>query len=297
MILITGATGFLGRHLSMKLMQRGERIIGLGRKARNLEFTEANITVFSSYDVNLPELFKKYNFTKVIHCATDYGRGKHKQSDLEMANYILPKALYDISNEIGCELFINCESFLQKGNDRGRNSEYISTKNKLRDHILTNPGVTRHISLQLEHMYGPQDNPNKLIPSIINSALNGSNYIKLGSCNVLRDLIHVNDVVSAFEVVLYKHKEIEEDLLEVGSGVSVDLKKAVCLLVRIINDKNFLNEKRLNVVFSSEERDQLYQSKADIKGLQKYGWNPKILLSSGFEDLIDCALSDIPRSL
>lgn len=295
MILITGITGFLGRHLSMKLVHRGEDIIGLARKARNLKVAEANISVFSSYDVDLLGLFKRYDITKVIHCATDYGRGKSTQSDLEMANYTLPKALYDISNEIGCELFINCESFLQKGNDIGRNSEYISSKNKLRNHILSNPGVTRYISLQLEHMYGPHDNPSKLIPNIVNSVLNGSERLQLGSCRALRDLIHVDDVVSAFEVVLDEHQQIKDNLLEVGSGMSVDLKQVVRLLLSVINDKSSCGEKKADVVFSTEESEQLYQSVADIRVLLRHGWHPTVSLSSGFEDLVDCALSDIAR--
>ena len=47
MILITGITGFLGQHLTQKLVQRGESIIGLSRKSGSLRVAGAVVLVFS----------------------------------------------------------------------------------------------------------------------------------------------------------------------------------------------------------------------------------------------------------
>ena len=292
MILITGITGFLGRHLSFKLVQRGENVIGLSRNATSLKIAGADVPVFSAYDVDLVNLFTSYGVTKVIHCATDYGRGTDVESQLEMVNYTLPRKLYFLCNEFGCDLFINCESFLQKGNDTGRNSAYISSKNKLRSHLLSEPRATRYVSLQIEHMYGPNDNPSKLIPHVIKKTLDGSSIIELGNCSLQRDLVYVDDVVSAFLTVLDTYDAIEEELLEVGSGVSVDLKEAICRLFGILKLLGHLPSKT-DLVFSSEDSYQLYHSVADIKPLKKYGWNPMVSLASGFERTVAIAVADV----
>ena len=297
MILITGITGFLGQHLTQKLVQRGESIIGLSRKSGSLKVAGAVVLVFSEYDIDLSNLFRTYGVTKVIHCATDYGRDNTPESGLERANYLLPKKLYSLATKFGCELFVNCESFLQKGNDTGRNSRYISSKNKLRTHLLSKPRVTRYVSLQLEHMYGPNDNPSKLIPHIINRTLIGAESIELGRCNLLRDLVYIDDVVSAFLVVLDKYHLIEEELLEVGAGVSIDLKQAVLQLQCVLNSKMTHGSSEMNVVFNDENTDQLYQSVADISHLKKLGWMPMVSLTSGFEKIVERALKDATGKL
>ena len=290
MILITGITGFLGQHLAQKLVQRGQNIIGLSRKSDSLNIAETVVHVFSEYDIDLFNLFRTYGVTKVIHCATDYGRDKGAQSSLEIANYLLPKKLYSLANDFGCELFVNCESFLQKGNDTGRNSKYISSKNKLRTHLLSKPRVTRYVSLQLEHMYGPNDNPSKLIPHVINKTLGGAASIQLGNCSIQRDLVYIDDVVSAFLVVLDKYHLIEEELLEVGTGVSIDLKNAVLQLLCVLNSKMTHVTSKTNVVFDSKSSDQLQQSVADISLLKKLGWIPVVSLAAGFEKTVEIAV-------
>ena len=295
MILVTGITGFLGRHLAARLIERGEKVIGLARTKEILKIGSFDIAVFSSYDVDFSLLFKNYDVKKIVHCATDYGRVTGSSSDIYRSNYTVPKAIFDTANKTGSDIFINCESFLQKGSSVGRNSAYISSKNKFRNYASNNPGVVRYISLQLEHMYGPHDNPSKLIPHIVNSAINGSSPIELGNCNVLRDLIHVTDVVSAFEVVLDKHRDISETVLEVGSGRSVDLREAVHLLLQIINGRSGPGAKDVKVVFSEEKSEQLYQSAANIAVLRRYGWSPRIAISSGFNDVIDAALYETAK--
>ena len=106
MILITGITGFLGQHLAIKLVQRGENVIGLSRKAASLKIAGTDVSVFSVYDVDLVNLFMSHGVTKVMHCATDYGRGTDAGSELEMVNYILPRKLYILCNDFGCDLFM-----------------------------------------------------------------------------------------------------------------------------------------------------------------------------------------------
>ena len=297
MILITGITGFLGQHLAIKLVQRGENVIGLSRKAASLKIAGTDVSVFSVYDVDLVNLFMSHGVTKVMHCATDYGRGTDAGSELEMVNYILPRKLYILCNDFGCDLFINSESFLQKGNDTGRNSEYISSKNKLRTHLLSEPRVTRYVSLQIEHMYGPNDNPSKLIPHVMKKVLGGSPIIELGNCSLQRDLVYVDDVVSAFLTVLDKYDVIEEELLEVGTGVSVDLKEAVFQLLDILNFTMGHVTSKTDLIFNSKDSDQLYHSVADINALKKYGWSPMVSLASGFEKTVASVAEDVIETL
>ena len=60
------------------------------------------------------------------------------------------------------------------------------------------------------------------------------------------------------------------------------------LLLQIINGRR-ARKQDVKVVFS-EEKEQLYQSAANIVVLRRYGWSPRIAISSGFNDVIDVAV-------
>lgn len=70
-IAITGATGFLGSHLTRKLLQEGRQVLALGRntemgarlKAKGAEFVQADLS-------ELPKLVKAFEgCDRVVHCA------------------------------------------------------------------------------------------------------------------------------------------------------------------------------------------------------------------------------------
>ena len=50
-ILVTGATGFIGRNLVMRLLQRGEEVICMVRKTSNLEFLKDKNVTFAIADI------------------------------------------------------------------------------------------------------------------------------------------------------------------------------------------------------------------------------------------------------
>jgi dihydroflavonol-4-reductase len=85
MILVTGATGFLGSHLMIELIKSGNKIIALKRKLSSINNT-AEIFSFYGLDLNkcdqiiwetaditdyfsMEDLFTKYHFEEVYHCA------------------------------------------------------------------------------------------------------------------------------------------------------------------------------------------------------------------------------------
>ena len=171
------------------------------------------------------------------------------------------------------------DGFIQgiKTNQYGRPVEYAINKSEdaLDDFIILRNSINKQNVLHLSD------------PERINS-LRGMPFTK----EIIRDLVYIDDVVSAFLVVLDKYHLIEGELLEVGSGISINLKQAVFNLLSVLNSKMTHVTSKTNVVFDSQNKDQLCQSVADISPLKKLGWMPVVSLASGFEKTVEIAVRD-----
>ena len=99
MILVTGATGLVGAHLCLELLQKGTPIVALFRRDKKKEATRAffsaknKLSLFEQIEwrqadlCNLPELTKAFEgITHVYHCAAYISMAFHKQAYLQEVN-------------------------------------------------------------------------------------------------------------------------------------------------------------------------------------------------------------------
>ena len=101
-VLVTGASGFVGRHVVSELLKRGHSVTAVGRhqtKAR--DFSWFNHVRFVEYDIHLPavNLFEKFDCPEaVIHLAwsglPNYEALFHFEKNLP-ADYFFLKALVE----------------------------------------------------------------------------------------------------------------------------------------------------------------------------------------------------------
>ena len=72
-ILITGAYGFIGKHVVNMLSQSFDRVVGIVRKTDAQDTTQSQVTLVScdlSYYDRLLKILNEYEITLVVHCAT-----------------------------------------------------------------------------------------------------------------------------------------------------------------------------------------------------------------------------------
>jgi len=278
MILISGITGFLGINVSRLLLEKQIPFIGISRKKNKLIINNTTINLYSTIKfIDLEKLFLKYKIKIIIHLATEYGRSNAKFDQIYKCNVELPRNLYILSIKYNAECFLNCESFLQKGIESQYNNHYLSTKNEIRKYLKKNYSGTKIINLQLEHVYGPEDNENKLIPSVINSAINNNKIIKLGYCDLERDMIYVLDAANAFLSVIDNYHDMNNgEILEVGTGKSIKLWKVLYKILDLLQLEN-----KVQLEFSPNVRGQLRASRGNNNRLLELGWIYKYSLNDG----------------
>jgi nucleoside-diphosphate-sugar epimerase len=117
-VLITGATGFIGSHVTEKLLlDKSYCVIAVVRGDRDyknvneLENKGVILVEGNFYDKNLIEkIFKKFPVRNVIHIAALRGLGAGTKKDYYKVNVIGTEALLDISLQHQIDKFIFCSS-------------------------------------------------------------------------------------------------------------------------------------------------------------------------------------------
>ncbi|MDD5465397.1 MAG: NAD-dependent 4,6-dehydratase LegB [Candidatus Omnitrophica bacterium] len=131
--------------------------------------------------------------------------------------------------------------------------------------------------------YGPRQSARAIIPAIITQLLAGAREIRLGNLVPTRDFNYVKDVCRAFLEIAGSKKTIGEEI-NISSGIEVSVEELAKILVDKLNRraKIIIDEERKRPKGSEVER--LLGSNKKITSLT--GWQPKYSLEKGLEETI-----------
>lgn len=289
--LLTGATGFLGSRILRALLHAGHEVVILKRSfsdTRRIADLLSSVWAFDSDRDSVDAPFRKADrFDAVVHCATCYGRAGENYVDVFEANTAFPLRLLDAAAGSGVGVFINSDSVLPKDIN-----EYSLAKAHFREWARY-VGEREKIgiaNLKFDHFYGPGDDSNKFTSFVMESCRANIEEINLTAGGQQRDFIYIDDVVSAYLVVL-KTVALQSAFYreyEVGTGRSVTIRKFVETVHALTNSST-----RLNFGAIPYRRHELMISHMDIAPLVSMGWAPRFSLEDGIKvtlrDMSSCA--------
>ena len=211
-----------------------------------LKYTEDNIKGTHT----LLEAVKNTNKNiKFIHISTDevYGESKLNEESKKETDILSPTNPYAAS-KAAAEMIIN---------------SYIYSFN------------LNIIIIRSNNVYGKNQYPEKLIPKFINLLENNKKCTIHGNGSALRSFIHVNDVCSAIECILFKGTIHE--IYNIGSNNEISVLDVTKLLINIIKkDNNYDNY--IAYIDDRPFNDKRYFINNDK--LIKLGWIQKIYFNS-----------------
>lgn len=128
------------------------------------------------------------------------------------------------------------------------------------------------------NIYGSGQNPNFLIPSIIQQAQKGKITIK--DDRPKRDYIHVEDIVEAV-VTAIENASSGLNTYNLGTGVSYSVKEIVDIITNLFNSN-------IDYVCSNEFRpNDVMDTIADISKIKmELNWQPRISIQEGLKKMI-----------
>lgn len=132
--------------------------------------------------------------------------------------------------------------------------------------------------------YGPRQSARAVIPTIITQILSGAKDIKLGSLNPTRDFNYVKDTIEAFIGVAESDKTVGQ-VVNVGSNCEISIGDLSNKIIEIVgrNANIICDEDRLRP--EKSEVNRLWADNKRIKELT--GWEPKYSLYKGLKETID----------
>ena len=284
-ILITGGTGFIGRHLVPLMNQHQLMLIG----KQKTSFDQSNLQYLNA-DLTVPEKWKKQviNFSPnaCIHLAwsglPDYSLSKCSK------NFGINMQLLDLLIKTECKRIFIPGTCWEYGDLQGEVSEvdlpgttnlFASFKTSIRliGEWLTNSKRIGLVWGRIFFVYGDGQRPDSLIPSCYQSFIRG-NKPEIRAPNCVNDFIHVLDVAKAI-LALIETPAIS-GIFNIGSGKPTKVVDVCEIIANSLNRKNLLPEFE-NATNTSE----LWANTSLIRKVTN--WCPQYTIQTGIEKTLN----------
>ena len=287
-ILVTGASGFIGRECCVQLNALGYEVHAVSSKSRS-----DGVAHWHRLDLLSSEgdkgLIREIQPEKLLHLAWYAEPGKYWTA---VDNFYWVRAslmLFENFQESGGERLVVAGSCAEYDWGQDRYNEYATPlvpetlygtcKHSLQI-MLSSYALLSGLSFawgRVFSIYGPGENPNRLFASIIRSLLQ-RREIKINNGGLIRDYLHVKDVASAFVALVGSDNR---GPINIGSGFGSSLDNLAGELEERIGNFGYLKRSG-----KTEGTDGAGAIVADTKRIRSIGWHPSFDLDSGLDDTI-----------
>jgi GDP-L-fucose synthase len=297
MILVTGATGFLGKRVCKKLEQR------------NADFSKTSL----STGVDLRDfdrcngLFDRIRPEIVLHCASFVGGiqfGLKHSAEIFKNNLLISVNLFECCAKYGVKRLVNPISNCAYPGNATLFKETEFWDGPLHDSVLTygmvrkitHVGATAYrsqygldtINLILSNMYGPDDHFEEershalgaLVMKMVEAKRKKQGSVVVwGTGNPVREWLYVDDgaeaMIRACDIPPYK------DIINIGVTKGISIKEMAELIQKIVGYEGEL-------VFDSTKPDGApYKTVDGSRGRQLLNWQPETKFEDGIRITVD----------
>ena len=324
-ILLTGGAGFIGSHLTRLFVNKFPQytIVNLDKLtyAGNLEnlvdiegmpnyhFVKGDITNLSL----LRELFAKYYFTAVLHCAAESHVDRSITDPLAFisTNVLGTAALLQVAKEswsknLSDKIFyhISTDEVYGSLGEKGLFTETTaydprspySASKASSDHIVRAFYHTYNFPVKISNCsnnYGPFHFPEKLIPLCIHNIINNKPLPIYGKGENIRDWLYVEDHVAAIDLIFHKGKTGETyNIGGHNEWTNIALVRELCRQMdEKLGREKGASEKLITFVKDRAGHDLRYAIDAS-KLKNELGWEPSLQFEEGLSKTIDWYLGN-----
>lgn len=310
-VLVTGAHGFIGSHLTRALLGQGDEVGILSRPTSDLSRIRDVAGRISSHSGDLRDpasvqmAVEEARPDAIVHLATYYAV-EHRPGELGVmmdTNVKGTIALLEASRDRGISLFLNmstCAVYrekevpLEETDPVSPQNLYALTKLQAEEacRFYSDRLGVPAASLRLFPPYGPADNERRLIPYVIRSLLAGRD-VKLTTGTQRWDFVYVDDVVAALLAALGKpEKAVSAGTMNVGTCDPRSVRELVMRIHEKLGSKGNL----LWGAIPHRKNEVWYNSGSPEKIRSVLGWEPRYSLDEGLESTIAWFQEHPPRA-
>ena len=300
--LVTGGTGFLGRHIVEYLLKEKNKVVvfdndfrGSIKKIKNkkIKFIKGDIRNKNSFFKSLKSI------DAIVHLAYINGtRYFYEKPDL-----VLDVAIKGLVN-----LFDGCKKFKIKELYLASSSEVYQTPNRIpttEEEMLKIPNIynprysygggkiltelmginygkkffKRLIIFRPHNVYGTEMGNEHVIPEFIHQMkkLRGKSFKIQGSGNEIRSFIFIKDFISAFKLIHKKGKHLQ--IYNIGTSQKIKIKHLAKKISKILNKDIIIKKSRL-------KKGSTKIRVPDVSKIKNLGFSQKFSLDDGIKAII-----------
>lgn len=288
-VLITGSTGFIGRHLIPKILKNGYEVLEITRSySKSIECFGERTSKIEINDLLFKEKISEFDPEYVIHLAA-YLTSSDEWKDIEKlvnSNILVLAKILNAVSVTNIKLFINTGSFSEYfyGNDTYEPAYfYAATKTASRSLVnyYSKAYNFKQVTVVPYTIYGGNDSNKKVIDIMIDS-LNYKLPVDLSPGEQILDFIYIDDVIDFYLLLLERESLIDDKTnFQLGTGKGHTLRE-VAHLIEVISHKKV----NINWGGKSYRNSDIMFAIANLKNSKSMlGWSPKITLEKGLEKL------------
>ena len=291
-VLITGATGFIGRHLLRRLVLLNYNVSILVRDRSDLsligeDIKKVKLYYFDDSYESVDRAFQNSSFDLVFHLAAfgNYFHDSNQISQIIDSNIKLGTFILDAMKVHKCNHLINTSTYWQhyQGVNYIPICLYAATKKAFEgiiDYYVVSSYI-KAISLTLYDIYGYDDNRPKLLNLLLKGDSEQSFDLTLGE--QMHHMVFIDDVVDGYInaagcILDDKNNLIKHEIYSLPSNKMFSLKE----LVGVIKE---ISKKRFNINWGKKPYYEL-QIMNPYVGKVLPGWKAKISLQKGIQTIL-----------
>jgi len=311
MILVTGCAGFIGFHLSQRLLKKNLKIIGIDSiddyYSKNLKFKRLNLLKkskkFIFKKIDLKNFNQTYQFVKkkkidfIIHLAAQPGvRVSLKkpfvtlnQNLISFINILeiarlkkVKKIIYASSSSVYGDSKIY--PFKEDDHENVPTSVYGATKlsNEIIARSYSRNFKMKCVGVRFFTVYGPYGRPDMAYYSFLENLRNNQKINVFNKGRMKRDFTYIDDVINGI-IAIYKKKMKEyHTVLNIGKGKPDHLMDLVKLI-----EKNYGKKFKINYSNNIPQGDIKRTFSNTKKAKKLINWHPKTNLHEGIKKFIE----------
>jgi nucleoside-diphosphate-sugar epimerase len=291
-VLVTGATGFIGRHLVRRLRHDDRSVVGLVRDPRALgEVPGVVVEEIPPDDAALRALVASHRPSACVHLATRFVATVDVDDlrSLVEANVLFGLRVAEACLAADGVPFVDTGTVWQHagGAPYAPANLYAATKQALHDLLVDLAGRGLPVvTLTLTDTYGPGDPRPKLVPRLLDAARTGV-ALEMGDGSGQVDLVHVDDVVSGFGTVLDRLADPTHPLRPAtdASTVHTLTSGAPCTVRELVAAADRALGRPVPVAWGARAERAVDRRPAAPHDPSLPGWSPAVSLDEGLRRL------------